>query len=251
MHEWVKGDVSGNFGKIMTGSIVPRYTYWATCVKEAVKGLGTDNRSLIELTILADQYDVEAIKNEYFRLFQLDIHEDIADDISKSNDWARLVKAWWSSFRYARNQVQRDAEALMKAAKGAGTDEQVFIEILSTSTPEEYKQIAEAYRMMYKKELRDVIIAEFSGKSEYCYLLAHDFLIDPCKACAFCLFKAMKGAGTRDKSMVHTTVLFRDRYQQNINQWYQHLAGEGLAKAIKGDTSGWYEKALLALWKAQ
>lgn len=65
---------------------------------------------------------------------------------------------------------------------------------------------------MYKKELRDVIISEFSGKSEYCYLLAHDFLIDPTKAVAFTLYKAMKGAGTRDKSMVQTTVLFRDRY---------------------------------------
>jgi len=70
MYEWVKGDVGGNFGKIMVGCILPRYTYWAKCVNDAIRGCGTDNRSLIELTILADEYDVAAIKNEYFRLFK-------------------------------------------------------------------------------------------------------------------------------------------------------------------------------------
>ena len=92
-------------------------------MNDAIRGCGTDNKSLIELTILADENDVAAIKNEYFRLFKTDINDDIADDISKSNDWARLIKAWWSSFRYARGKVQQDAEALMKAAKGCGTDE--------------------------------------------------------------------------------------------------------------------------------
>ncbi|CAL6048111.1 Annexin_2 [Hexamita inflata] len=249
MDAWVKGDVSGNFGKIMVGCSKPRYSYWATQIHKAVAGLGTDNMALIELVILADEQDIKAIRNEYFRLFKADVQEDIKDDISKNADWARLVKAWWSSFRYERNNVQNDAMTLYKAAKGAGTDEQVFIEMLCTTTVSEYKQICESFKLQFKKDLRDTIISEFSGKSEYCYLLAHDFLIDPAKAVSFAMYKAIKGLGTRDRTLVNCTVLFRDRYRDKVPAYY--VAYGNLASDFKGDTSGWYEKTLLQLWRVQ
>ena len=49
-----------------------------------------------------------------------------------------MLKAWWSQFRYERNTPVEDAQRLQLAAKGMGTDEQVFIEILATSTRNEY-----------------------------------------------------------------------------------------------------------------
>ena len=92
-----------------------------------------------------------------------------------------------------------------------------------------------------------MIESEFSGKSEYCFLLAHDFLLDPAKAVAYTVYKSMKGAGTRDKSLINATVLFRDRYV--ISSVYAKFGN--LAADIKGDTSGNYEKSLLAFWKVQ
>ena len=97
-----------------------------------------------------------------------------------------------------------------------GTDEQVFLEILCTTTSEEYSQIILCFKDSYGKELREVIRKEFSGKSEYAYLIAHDYLVDPALAIAGVLYNSFKGVGTRDRSVVKMTVLFRDRYRKRI-----------------------------------
>ena len=78
---------------------------------------------LAELVILADEQDIRAITNEYFRLFSRCVETDIREDISKTASWSKMLKAWWSQFRYERNTPVEDAQRLQLAAKGMGTDE--------------------------------------------------------------------------------------------------------------------------------
>ncbi|CAL5971432.1 Annexin_2 [Hexamita inflata] len=242
-------ETSGSFEKLLTGSFEGRYQYWARKIREAVEGCGTDERALIELVLMADPQDVQAIRTEYFRLYLKELVEDISDDISKNADWARLLRGWICQNRYPRGTPEQDADALYTAAKGAGTDENVFIRIFCSSTHEEFNQICQIYAQKYKKTLRETVIKEFTGKSEKAFLLAHDYLQTPINGCAYVIRDAIKGAGTRDRSIINISVLFRDRYSQGINQVYAQYGS--LAKDIKGDTSGWYEKTLLQFWKAQ
>ncbi|CAL5991007.1 Annexin_1 [Hexamita inflata] len=243
-------ETSGNFENILTGCFEGRYQYWARKIREAVKGAGTDEKALIELVIMGDTQDWEVLKTEYFKQFARNIVDDIQDDIAKNADWARLLRGWIFQMRYPRGQPERDADELYKAAKGAGTDEDTFIRLFCTTIPQEFAQICQIYAQKYKKTLRETVIKEFSGKSEKAFLLAHDFLLSPTKGCCWIIKDAIKGMGTRDRSLVNVTVLFRDRYAQGISQAYTEY-GNNLAKDIKGDTSGWYEKTLLQLWRAQ
>ncbi|CAL5990960.1 Annexin_2 [Hexamita inflata] len=242
-------ETSGHFEKLLCGSFEGRYQYWARKIREAVEGCGTDERALIELVLMADAQDMVAIRAEYFRLYLKDVIEDISDDIAKNADWARLVRGWICQMRYPRGTPEQDADALYIAAKGAGTDENVFIRIFCSSTHEEFNQICAIYAQKYKKTLRETVIKEFTGKSEKAFLLAHDYLQSPVNGCAYIIRDSIKGAGTRDRSLINVSVLFRDRFSQGINEMYKQYGS--LAKDIKGDTSGWYEKTLLQFWKAQ
>ena len=95
------------------------------------------------------------------------------------NDWGRLLRVWIRAANVQPLQPDIAATNLYVAAKGAGTDENVFIQIMSTSSPQAYQMIAQCFQNKYNKTLRDVIKREFAAKSEYAFLLAHDFLMNP------------------------------------------------------------------------
>nr|AMP46305.1 annexin 2 [Spironucleus barkhanus] len=198
-------ETSGTFDKFLTACFTKRYTLWVSLLKEAVKGLGTDEKALCELLIMGDADDMEILQKEYFRLYKKEMVEEIGDDISNKAAWAKLIKGWMYQTRYARNQISQDVDILKQAIKGAGTDEQSIIRILTTSTPAEFGQIAAAYEQNTGKPLRDHLKKEFSGKSEYAFLLAHDYLLSASKAAAYAIHNAMKGAGTREKTIINYT----------------------------------------------
>ncbi|CAL5991017.1 Annexin_2 [Hexamita inflata] len=245
----LKKETSGKFRDIIMGSFEGRYQYWARKIREAIKGVGTDEKALIELVLMGNTDDWLSIREEYFKAYTRNVMDDISDDIAKNAEWAKLLRGWIFQMRYSRSQPERDAEELYKAAKGAGTDADTFVRLLCSSTHEEFAQIARIYQEKYNKSLRQTIIKEFSGKSEKAFLLAHDYMLSPAKGCCCIINDSIKGFGSRDKSLVDVTVLFRDRYSSEVPQAYEDFGN--LAKDIKGDCSGKYEKALLVLWKAQ
>ncbi|KAH0574886.1 Annexin 2 [Spironucleus salmonicida] len=245
----IKKETSGKLEDLLLACFEPRYKFWATQLKKAIKGMGTDERTLAELIFMADENDMKEISNAYFRLFKAQMVEDVADDLSK-NPFSRLIKAWMCQTRFDRNQAQQDATTMTQAIKGAGTDEQAVIRMLCTSTSKEYAQIAQIYEQNNKKSLRDAIKGDFAGKAEYAFLLAHDFLIAGAQACAFILHKSMKGAGTKEVNMINAAALFRDRYRSVVNEYYPKFSGS-LAKDIKSDFSGNMEKSLLLIWDAK
>ena len=59
--------------------------------------------------------------------------------------------------------MEFNAKMLKRGFKGLSVDEQLIFEILACHTPEEYKQIQEAYKVETKKELTKDIEKNFSG----------------------------------------------------------------------------------------
>lgn len=49
--------------------------------------------------------------------------------------------------------AEQAAEEIFKAAKGAGTDENVFIKYLCSTTPECYRKIHAVFEQKYKKTI--------------------------------------------------------------------------------------------------
>ena len=124
-----------------------------------------------------------------------------------------MLRGWLAGDNKCVMNPQQAAQELFKAAKGAGTDETEFIRIMCNLNPEVYRQTAQTYFAMHKVTLRDTIKKEFTGKSEYAFLLAHDYLMNPAETIADLLKESTAGAGTKDELLVELTVLFADYFK--------------------------------------
>nr|AMP46326.1 annexin 7 [Spironucleus vortens] len=243
----LKSELSNNIKKLMIGMYTDRYVYWAEQINDAVKGLGTNEKKLIDLLVSCSDAEYANVDRVYTQLYKESVYEALSGDCGKS-DWGKLMKAWIKNESVCTGNPTALAESLHKAAKGMGTDEKVFIEILTSVNHQTYQAIDAEYSRLYQKALRSVIKSEFSGKAEYAFLAVHDYLVDPVRFVANMLYLSMKGLGTNDDKLIYTTVLHSDWCKPRIAQGYKAMGFGDLAKDIKGDTSGKYEYALLAFW---
>jgi len=231
----------------MVGMFQPHYEFWATEIREAVKGAGTEEKKLIPLIIMQSDQDTQALNEAYQRMYQKPMRDAVSNDIGGQAPWCRLLKAWLAGNNTAVIDPSAGAEQLHTAAKGAGTDEDVFIRIMCTTRPECYRQIDAVYAQKFGKTLAQTIKAEFCGKSEFSFLLAHYYLLNPAQACGYLLHEALHGAGTDEDLLKNVTVIFCDYFKgQTIKQGYGSFGD--LAKDIKKDLTGKREKAYLAIW---
>lgn len=129
-----------------------------------------------------------------------------------------------------------------------GTDELQVCAIISSSSNAQVRAIAEAYQRRYQRTLEQCIQKEFSGHMKDALLIMVGRAVDLAKSDADLLEAAMAGAGTKDQALVRRVVMVhwsRDRLQQ-CKGAYRHYYKRDLADRLKGETSGDYEKLLVA-----
>ncbi|KAJ1565583.1 Annexin A6, partial [Nowakowskiella sp. JEL0078] len=141
-------------------------------------------------------------------------------------------------------EVHRDCEALKKAMKGFGTDESSLINILANRTPDQGAQISVAYTNLFQKSLRDELISETSGKFRD-VLVALTYSL--AEYDARCLKEAMKGTGTNEKTLIEILSGRVTSELDLIKRSYSVIFHNELEKEIKSETSGYFEKLLVAI----
>eukprot|EP00703_Trepomonas_sp_PC1_P001109 JAP95497.1 Annexin 9 [Trepomonas sp. PC1] len=242
----LKKELTGHLEDIMVRAFKNRYELWADEIHAAIKGLGTNEKHLIQLVILMNDKDTAEVTKLYDQKYKTDMFKAIAADIS-NNDWGRLLKGWIMGQNRSVMDPNQGADQLHNAAKGAGTDEDVFIRILCNCTPDNFRQIAQVFQQKYGKPLREIIKKEFTARSEFAFLLAHDYLMNPLTAIAYCVHYAVHGMGTDDRMLINDTLLFSDFFKgQTILQAYS-VFGD-MKKEVKRDLTGQYEDAVLSMW---
>ena len=83
-----KGDAKDLLKSILYSLVSPS-EYFATRIKEAIKGFGTDNKTLIRILITRCEVDMTIIKKYYKQLYKKDMIDDIKSDIS--GDYQKLM----------------------------------------------------------------------------------------------------------------------------------------------------------------
>ena len=90
----IDGEFSGDIKKLIKTVIYANISpseYFATRIREAVKGLGTNEKILNRVIITRNEIDMKIIKKYYTLLYQKDMVEDIKDDTS--GDYRKLLVA--------------------------------------------------------------------------------------------------------------------------------------------------------------
>uniref|UniRef100_A0A0R3X1P8 Annexin n=1 Tax=Hydatigena taeniaeformis TaxID=6205 RepID=A0A0R3X1P8_HYDTA len=239
----------------------------AQTLKEAVKGIGTDETIIIDIlshrTSCQRQDIAQAYKSQYGEDLLERLHKELSGKFRQAVEW---------SF-YDRAHV--NAAALKEAMKGAGTNEGMLIDVLCTATNDEVEEIKEAYMELTQRSLEDDVKSETSGdlervlvailqaerESDCDHSQAHEDAIKIYEA-------GEKKHGTDESTF--TRILCTRSYDQirEINEVYQDVRllkfnmrldiqsdtilhfintqefGRNLADVIKSETSGDYEKAL-------
>lgn len=118
------------------------------------------------------------------------------------------------------------------------------VEIICSRSNEQRLKIAETYVSSFGTELSKVIESKLSGNVKNlilgCLLPKADF--DAAE-----INRAIKGAGTDEDLLSEIIATRPSRHLAHVREIYQSKYEETLDKAIKGDTSKYYEKILIAI----
>ena len=139
-------------------------------------------------------------------------------------------------------------EILRNACQGAGTDEDAIVRVIANTTNQERAIIRRLYTQRYNEDLVNRLQSELSGDFKDS---AVGSFMTPTEYDAYCLRGAMKGLGTKEGVLSEIIGSRTPQELAAIKQTYAANYGETLENAVASDTSGDYQKLLLALLQCQ
>lgn len=152
--------------------------------------------------------------------------------------------------------IEYYAQELNVAMSGAGTDEDVLIEVMCTMSNSEIKQIGATYYRIYGKSLEETLRDDTSGNVKRLFtslsvggrdesMITN---IESARNDALALKKAGVDKWGTDESEFNRILCLRNYEQiKLICEEYKKLTGNSLEKDIKKEFSGDIEDALLAI----
>jgi len=246
----LKSELGGNFESVIVGLMMPTATYCAQYLNKAMKGLGTDEETLVEILCSRSQEEVLRIAAAY----QAEYGNTLVDDI-KGDTSGPLQRLLVMTVEGARDeQSSNPSKAAEQAATlyGAGeaklgTDEDAFVNIIGQVGQRQAFFIFEEYKKISGRTMEQAIRDEFSGELLTGLLALVKTLSNRPQYFAERLEAAMKGWGTDDTALIRIIVSRCEIDLGNIKQEYENLYGRTLFSAVEGECSGDYRRALLTL----
>ena len=124
-------------------------------LRKAMEGFGTDEATLIKVIANRTNSQRQQIKAQYKSTYGRDLIEDL-----KKETHGKLENAFVALFT---DPIEYDADSLRGAMKGAGTNEDTLIEIISSRSPQQMNAIKACYQKKYSRDLEADVKKETSG----------------------------------------------------------------------------------------
>jgi hypothetical protein len=215
-----------------------------------MKGLGTDEDTLIEIIGTRPGWMIKNIRTKYTEMFDQDLVEQVESETSGS--FKKLLVSLLQGNRSENNcpnidKCKQDADDLYKATEGWNTDESVFNKIFVTRSPMELAYIAKYYKEYKGNSILKTIEDEFSGDTEKLYKAIVHAVINPSEYFAKRINEAIKGVGTNENLLIRVVVTRGEIDMPLIKQYYKKLFNKDMIEDIKDDTSGDFQDLLVEL----
>ena len=124
-------------------------------LRKAMKGFGTDKKTIIQIITNRTNRERLAMIDSFKKQFNRDLVKDLKSELS-----GRFEDATLALFQ---DPIIYDCWSLKKAIKGAETNEDTLIEILTTRSNYEITLIKRKYLEMYGKTLEQDLSSDLSG----------------------------------------------------------------------------------------
>ncbi|XP_067887095.1 annexin A13-like [Heterodontus francisci] len=253
IEKMLKGDLSGCLEKTILAMLNRPCEFDAKLLKEAMKGVGTHEDVLIEILCTRANSQIKAIKEAYKQLFANDLAIDVQGDTSGT--LRKLLLLLLEADRdegvdVNESMAEKDAKELYEAGENRwGTDELAFNTVLTKRNSMQLRATFKAYEILHGKDIEEVIKSETSDDVKKAYLTIVQCTKDCQAYFAEVLHEAMKGVGTKEDTLIRILVSRSEIDLPSIKERYQEIYKTPLAEAVKSDTSGDFQKVLLALIK--
>ncbi|KAF2352134.1 Annexin repeat [Trinorchestia longiramus] len=246
----LKGELGGNFERVVLAMMKPTTELLAENLHEAMKGIGTNENTLVEIICTRTNHEIMELRAVFERKYGKPLQKCLEGETS--GHFRRLLVSMSTGARDEANTnlqlAPQLAQQLYKAGEGkVGTDEAEFNRILSTYSYPLLRAVFQEYHKIKGKTLVDAIKSEFSGDIQNGLIAVVMSIDNRPQFFAKCLHDAMKGAGTKDDALIRLVVTRAEIDLGTIKQEYQKMYGKTLESHIKSDTSGDYKKMLIAL----
>uniref|UniRef100_A0A672HD93 Annexin n=1 Tax=Salarias fasciatus TaxID=181472 RepID=A0A672HD93_SALFA len=244
-------ELSGDFRKLVMAMLKTPAEFDAYELNSAIKGAGTDEACLIEILSSRSNAEIKEINRIYKTEYKKKLEDAISGDTS--GHFRRLLISLSQGNRDERETVdislaKQDAQALYAAGENKlGTDESKFNAILCARSKPHLRAVFLEYQKMCGRDIEKSIIREMSGDLESGMVAVVKCIKNTPGYFAERLHKAMKGAGTKDRTLIRIMVSRSEVDMLDIRQEYVKNYGKSLYTDISGDTSGDYKKLLLKL----
>jgi len=218
----------------------------------AMDGPGTKEKVLNDVLLGRSNADMRAIKEMYQKTYHISLESAVKGDLSMKTERHFLMVLAANRNESAPvipQQIDQDVMDLYKATEGkAGTDELLVCNILTQRSDAQIRVIAHTYQQKFTQTLETVIKKEFSGHMKFALLHQLRTGTDKAMRDALLLEDSMAGVGTKDYLLTNRVVRCHwDRNHMMRVKWaYRHWFGNDLGHRIRGETSGDYERLLIA-----
>lgn len=207
-----------------------------------MKGLGTDEDTLIEIMCSLSNREIHEVCKLYETLYHQKLEKHMQSETSGNfkNLLTSLSVGGRDEYMVTDvTQAKLDAQSLKKAGIDKfGTDESEFNRILCSRNYEQLKLIAQEYQSLTGKSLSQDIISEFSGDIKESLLTILRIATNRAEYFASRFHKSMHGAGTNDTQLIRLCVTRCEIDMIDVKEEFQKAYSQTLKSYIQGDTSG-------------
>ena len=196
--------------------------------------------------------ELNIIKKKYFDLYSKDLGQLMAKELH--GDMERLIinaiQAGEKPFDpqyHTKDMAVEDAELIYKKGQGRwGTDEKGIFKVLCSAPPEYLTMISDVYTDKYGYTLFKAMEKELSGNVRDGTLHMLGMKLKPFETIAKLVKKACAGIGT-DELLLTTCCIRYQHVMKDVMGAHIELFGKTIHERVREETSGNYEKTLLAV----
>jgi len=252
----IKDECSGNFELACLGLFDNQSDADARSLYDAMDGLGTDEDRLDEVLLFRSGVQLRKVQDSYRSIYSRELIDDLADEV---DDHALTLYRTTLCERVPPNphEVEDDAKYLYDAGVGKtfGTDEETFARVLGRMEPPQLVAVQAAYSAKYGHSIQHAISQEFDSCTDDADLkrCMKNMLMGYGTYIGKRLHKSMKGIGTDEKMLMRLIFSHRDEpgVLAGANQYLLAETGKSLIAWVKDETSGDFERILVAVLSAR
>ena len=245
--------LNGNFRDTIIGLFTPLLDYDCQQLRKSVKGLGTDEKSLIEILTMRNSDEIELIRKRYSEIFpKRDLLKDVEDDTS--GYFRKLLNSLITEKRSKNknpdeNLCKKNAENLYNAFENKNNENQqkIITEIFTTKSKEEIEKIAKYFVSISGLTLLKAIEKYFKGDVKRTLEAIIYSLECPSEYFAKRINESIVGLGTDNVSLIRILVTRFGVDLYKIKQYYVRNYKKDIDTDIKKDTSGEYRDLLVEI----